>query len=316
LKQVALLTQSSAVDISELTSVTAAFQKQVTRDFGPLWDVDATVSPFIDLQHVPIGTWPIILVDDDPNLPSTAGGIHLDQNNQPFALVRANADWPLVASHEMLEMLADPFGNRVVEGDSPKPDQGRVNFLVEVCDPSEGADFGYTVNGYLLSDFYTTAYFDPVVADGVRYSFTGAITEPRQVLAGGYLSWQNLETNDWWQAQFFGPSLQFVNLGPLSQSGDSGSLRVQIDRRTHTLALAAMTARKTRLTAAQRTLKQSTLNASQARARQLTERINQLLGKSAGGEQRDTGEGTSRGPAPSPEVPIRRPPRLGRRKSS
>ena len=87
--------------------------------------------------------------------------------------------WSLTALHEMLEMLADPFGNRLVPGQSPKPDQGRVEFLVEVCDPSEADEFGYTVNDILVSDFYTPHFFDPVKADGVRYSFTGAITEPR-----------------------------------------------------------------------------------------------------------------------------------------
>ena len=37
--------------------------------------------------------------------------------------------WSLTASHECLEMLADPFGNRLIAGDSPKPDQGRVQIL-------------------------------------------------------------------------------------------------------------------------------------------------------------------------------------------
>jgi hypothetical protein len=53
-------------------------------------------------------------------------------------------------------------------------DQGRVEFLVEVSDPSEAAQFGYTVNGIPVSDFYTPHYFDPVQANGVRYSQTGA----------------------------------------------------------------------------------------------------------------------------------------------
>jgi hypothetical protein len=44
----------------------------------------------------------------------------------------------------------------------------------------------------LLSSYSTMLaspnYFDPMSASGVRYSFTGAITQPRQVLRGGYLS--------------------------------------------------------------------------------------------------------------------------------
>src|SRR5262249_60797197 len=84
-------------------------------------------------------------------------------------------------------MLADPFGNRVVAAQSVKPGQGRVRYLVEVCDPSEDTQYGYTVNGLLVSDFYTPHFFDPVKNTAVRYSFTGAITAPRTLLRGGYL---------------------------------------------------------------------------------------------------------------------------------
>ena len=69
--------------------------------------------------------------------------------------------------------------------------QGRVNFLLEVCDPCEGAAYGYTLDGVLLTDFYTPHYFDPVAKVGVDYSFTGSISGPRAVLEGGYLSWHD-----------------------------------------------------------------------------------------------------------------------------
>ena len=87
----------------------------------------------------------------------------------------------------MLEMLADPFGDRTIAGRSIKSNQGRVNYLVEICDPSEAFAFSYTVDDLPMSDFYTPSFFDPVPAVGVRYSLTGAITSPRQVLKGGYL---------------------------------------------------------------------------------------------------------------------------------
>ncbi len=128
---------------------------------------------------------------DDINTPGAAG-VHEDEHGQPFALVTASNDrnvWSLTCSHEMIEMLVDPFGNRLIASDSPKADQGRVQVLVEACDPSEAAEFGYTVNGILVSDFYSTRYFDPLVASGVRYSFTGAVQEPRQASA----PWRLLE---------------------------------------------------------------------------------------------------------------------------
>ena len=93
--------------------------------------------------------------------------------------------------------------------------QGLVEILVEICDPSGGAQWGYTVNGYLISDFVTPNYYDPVGAPGVRYSFTGVVTRPREVLEGGYLSWRDPATGEWWQAERIRqPELAFRRLGP------------------------------------------------------------------------------------------------------
>ena len=113
---------------------------------------------FRRLEDLPIGYWPIVIMDDIHE--SGAAGIHLDRNGQPFALVTASDRldvWSLTCSHELIEMLVDPFGNRLVAGDSPKADQGRAQFLVEACDPSEDAQFAYTVNGVVVSDFYRSA---------------------------------------------------------------------------------------------------------------------------------------------------------------
>ncbi len=84
-------------------------------------------------------------------------------------------------------MLADPYGNRLVAAVHPLNRAKRVNYLLEVCDPCLATY--YTVNGLPVSDFYTPRYFDPVRTESVRYSFTGAIEEPLQILPGGYLSW-------------------------------------------------------------------------------------------------------------------------------
>jgi hypothetical protein len=229
LQDVAIVSETEAVSARDLMRVAAAVQKQVLRDFGPIWGVEATVDPFGALEDVPIGYWPVIVRDDIGY--QGAAGVHLDEDGQPFALVQSSDSWSLTASHEVLEMLADPFGNRLIAGDSIKSDQGRVQYLVEVCDPSEGESFGYTSNGILVSDFYTPSFFDPVTAAGVRYSYSGAITGPRQVLRGGYLSWNDPVTDHWWQATFFsGSAPSFRDLGVFS--GQVRSLREEVDRRT------------------------------------------------------------------------------------
>jgi hypothetical protein len=84
----------------------------------------------------------------------------------------------------------------------------------------------------VTSDFYTPNYFDPVTSPGVRYSFTGALTEPRQVLPGGYLSWQDAASGHWWQEVWFGTDQPvFRDLGVIDQRAN-GNVRAVIDRGT------------------------------------------------------------------------------------
>lgn len=229
-KHLALISESETASIGDVMKVSAALQKQCVRDLAPIWGVSATIDAFEQLEDIPLDYWPMIVRDD---IGFAAAGIHLDRNGQPFALISSSSDmdgWSLTASHETLEMLVDPFGDRLVAGDSIKPGQGRVNYLVEVADPSESASFAYTVNGVLVSDFYTPSFFDPLAAAGVRYSFTGALDGPRRILRGGYVSWVDLQTNFWWQQTWFGGAKpKFRKLG-LLEAGKS--IRSQIDRIT------------------------------------------------------------------------------------
>jgi hypothetical protein len=294
IRQVALVSLSPQVPAAVVMQISAALQKQATRDLAPIWDVSATVDPFPQLGQVPVGTWPIII---GGKVPPGAGGFHTDQNGQPLSIVRAFSDINVLCqtcSHELIEMLVDPFGSRFVPGDSPMPDQGRVNFLVEACDPSEAAQFGYTINNLLVSDFYTPNYFDPVQSDGVRYSFTGVITEPRQVLQGGYLSWQDPISKHFFQERKFdGDDPDFVDLGAPTDA--SMAPREYIDRKTDELTQQAVKGgRKASVMASN--LTSDTLDRAMAAQAKAWE---ELLAKVLGGPPGDEG--------PKP-APARRPP--------
>lgn len=192
--QIGLVADHVEIPLPEVTTVAAALSKQVAQDFSRYWKVQATVNAFAQLENVPIDTWPIIVQAklDDPG----AAGYHQTKHGQPYALVEYGEQWSLTASHELLEMLGDPFGNRLKAG--MLLDQavqlglkaGRVNYLVEVCDPCEAAANAYHINGVLVSDFYTPHFFDPVKSHA-RYSFTGAIDAPRKILDEGYITWQD-----------------------------------------------------------------------------------------------------------------------------
>src|SRR5260370_13284313 len=227
-QQVALVSEIAGFDFSALTSVSAALQKQVSRDVAPIWGVQSTVDAFQSLDDVPLGYWPLVITDRPLG---NAAGVHMDQDGQPYALVEVSDSWSLTASHECLEMLVDPFGNRTIAWPSPQADQGRVEFLVEVCDPCEDAAFAYTVNDVLVSDFYTPHFFDPTAGDNVAYSFSQAIPAPRQVLNNGYLSWHDPVTDQWWQRTMFNGDQQDRNLGAITNRGER-SLREWIQGKT------------------------------------------------------------------------------------
>ena len=75
LGQVALVSKTPNVALDELSIVSAAINKQVARDFGPIWSIDGSVDVFADMEHIPLGYWPVIILDD---IPYDAAGIHLN----------------------------------------------------------------------------------------------------------------------------------------------------------------------------------------------------------------------------------------------
>jgi hypothetical protein len=207
----AIVSLTKEVSTRDLLLVTAALQKQVTRDFSPIWGFPATVDAFEDLHSIPNDYHPVAIFKDPEELAGllsdavgaqpaarlidefereNVAGIHLNAlTRQPFALVEADEAWTVVLSHEVLEMLADPWGNHIIAAAHPTDPRQRVKYLIEICDPCQSC--WYPVNGIPVSDFYTPRYFDPVRVDGIRYSFTGALKEPRKLLPGGYLTFLN-----------------------------------------------------------------------------------------------------------------------------
>jgi hypothetical protein len=213
LHQLALVSTIRQPSLGELTRVAAALQKQIARDVSPMWGLQASIAAFASIRDIPIGYWPVLIMDDihEPG----AAGVHLDKDGRPFAIVQYGPTWSLTASHECLEMLIDPSGSKQVSGPSPVPTQGEVNYLVEACAPSADAQFGYMVDGVIVSDFVTPQYFEHSGSGG-RYSFTGAIKRPLEVLKNGYLSWCDPTSRSWYQQHLFATQQKVVSLGQAS----------------------------------------------------------------------------------------------------
>lgn len=236
--KIGLMDMTGTINLSSLAAAAAAINVQVTRDLPQFWPLQATVSVLPRATHVPAGVWPVQVV---AQLPPGEGGFHFTKHNQPYAKVVATPgsnEWTVDASHEIIEMLVDPNGNRLqaatalqISGNAVVPAPGQFEYLVEACDPCEADAYTYQIDGVRVSDFITPHYYDAHPLPGARYSFTGAIQSPMQLLPGGYISYTDPADNHMRQILWVDPSQppQLVDLGPAT----GASLRVFVEERTY-----------------------------------------------------------------------------------
>jgi hypothetical protein len=213
----------------ELMLVASALQIQITRDVAPIWGVSAVVSAFSSLELVPPGCLLIGLTSEP--LPLNRTAFHFSVAGQPAALIEYRGDWSTAASHELIEMLVDPTATKTVTAKSladeklvavgGNPDavvknvtgykkQGLVPYLMELCDPCEQSN--YEIGAVHVSDFVTPEFYgtDPG-GSHARYSFTGRIDAPLQLLPGGYITWSTQDLGAY-VFQAFGPGTGNVSV--------------------------------------------------------------------------------------------------------
>jgi len=137
---VALLDQRRQVFGPTIEALAAALQVQVSRDFAPQWDRDARILAIPPGHNPPEESWRLVILDYAGR---GALGYHfVTSAGSPQAVVgvvSSGERWPVVASHELLEMLSNPRLDACIY--NPKLHQ---NIPREVCDPCE-AD-AYPVN--------------------------------------------------------------------------------------------------------------------------------------------------------------------------
>ena len=102
------------------------FKLELDRDVFPIWGVQAQISPSHPQDPITNGVWPINILDK-----SEAGsGVHLNNNGIPFAEVQYDSsNWDnttVTISHELLEMLVDPYGNRFIQSPDIRSELGQT----------------------------------------------------------------------------------------------------------------------------------------------------------------------------------------------
>src|SRR5689334_7156781 len=210
IQHIALVPEAGGIDASELARVSAALQKQMLRDFAPIWGITATVDAFPHLEDVPSGSYAVILTRLELQ---GQEGIRLDRTGQPYAQIRIARHWSLAASRACLELLVNPFEARTVTAHSLRSDQGFVDFVVEVCAPVEDPRNAYSIDGVAVSDFCTPAYFDETAAPGERYSFRRAASAALQLLPGGHATWYDPISASYWLRNHWGENPVDTKLG-------------------------------------------------------------------------------------------------------
>ena len=185
---IAIENQSSVLTDEEVQAAIPALQHQVSYDFKPYWNEGARLVwvPSGSAPPTGAGAWVLSILDDSDQ--AGALGYHdVTADNTPLMKVFAKTDqdnglsWTVTASHEILEALADPWISAAWQ-------TSNTEFVaLEVGDPVEADELGYTINGVLVSDFILPAWY----VSGLnvpKYDFADHLSGPLQVAPGGYVS--------------------------------------------------------------------------------------------------------------------------------
>ena len=197
--KIAVLNESTVVKDADVQAAVNALQVQVNRDFLPAWDRAAQLN-FHPSKVPPSDVWQLVVLDDSDQADAlgyhemTASGLPL---GKVFAAsdIQAGTSWSVTLSHELLEMIVDPFCNEVAEADNS---DGSISFYAhEVGDAVEADALGYTIDGVLLSDFVLPSWFVPGEPGAV--DFMRRISNPFQIAPGGYISILKVPGSTGWQ---------------------------------------------------------------------------------------------------------------------
>lgn len=179
-----VVNESTILKDSEVQACLPAFQEQ-TWQLRAWWNT-AAASLFFGKPSAE--AWQIVIVDDADQ--AGALGYHdFTPGGRPISYVFAKTsrdygyNWTGVLSHELVEMIADPYIQRCEQtGD-------RQFHALETADPVEAEQFGYTITKggatVFVSDFVLPAWFNPAATKG-PFDYKRHCTAPLQVLDGGY----------------------------------------------------------------------------------------------------------------------------------
>jgi hypothetical protein len=153
-----------------------AIQRQVSEDFCPKWHMNANLRFYSASERPPEGAWLIRIVPGSNRSEHSGYHLSVDDHGIPYAdvFVIRGERTDLTLSHEVLEMLANPYDDRYVE-DFP------FMWMLEVADPVQHES--YERDGVKLSNFVFPGWFDALTRT-LPLDFLGTVDTPGHVSHG------------------------------------------------------------------------------------------------------------------------------------
>lgn len=206
-REIAVLNRSTIATDDEVKNICAALEKQANEHYAPIWGVGAVIT-FVPKNDITSwkGKWNIVVSDTSDE--ANALGYHdLTPEGLPLGKVfwkttRMDGGVPSVTfSHELLEMLGDPFINQ--SATVYLKNGGIRIYAFENCDPVESDADAYVIDGVKVSNFCTPYWFMPqMTGHPVKFDYRGLCRRALELRPGGYLQYLDWNTGNGWQQEF------------------------------------------------------------------------------------------------------------------
>jgi len=193
---------STTISADELRNTMRAIQIQITRDFFPVWGINANLQVY-DV-HRAYNQWQIVILDNS-DVANELGYHDVTSTGNPLGKVFVNTagnfnfPWSVVFSHEILEMLVDPYCELAAFNQDSQTTGQLIAY--EVCDPVQAHGEGYQIGSVEVANFVYPGWFESSYPAGSKVDFLNALPAPLTLGSGGYISLFNVNptTTGWTQ---------------------------------------------------------------------------------------------------------------------
>ena len=186
MQKLGLIDLTGKIPTAHLKALVSAINYQLVEHFDPIWAKPATLE--LLTKQLP-GYWPIFIKEklDEAGL----AGYHQVSNGIPYAVIKYQEGFEYTISHEIIEMMYNPYIDKLDQTDSSK------KIMMEIADATNG--LGYKINGIEVSNFVTPDYYNAYADDELKKDFMGVLKKPYELYEGGYMSFLDAY-GDYWQA--------------------------------------------------------------------------------------------------------------------